>query len=338
MKSITRMLLAAVMACSASIAPFTAAQAATFSLTLNSNLALDMSGNADVALLGDPGNVLFPDVGGGLAADGGPASVDGWGFLNVDAALTTSGAGVSSVSTNIFIDNSTGVQDVTVTTDISVFFDLVLTDVDGRLGRNFADGLGVLTGEAADATGNTVTFSPAQSLDVSLSQSFQVACPVTGCGDPTLVEIIELGSSTIANQIQIDLLDGNGVALDLNGNGANDFLKFSASNFLVGDADLNDVVIGDIVIPDENLAEVLDALLAFALGGDGAASIETPIGITSGSLDFEGKTGDALVDPPWTIALAGSIVEPLAAVPAPGTALLLGAGLAFLTRRARSRR
>ncbi len=269
-------------------------------------LEMDLSGPAVPIPVGsDPGNVNFPDVGGGLAPDGGPASQEGYAFVDSEVIVTLSSqrgtdpglastgkahAYLARTGANTLQDDGLACGDAEIDPEeldgeqfvvdsfFDVFFDITVTDVDDRPGRDFA----------GQPDGASMTF---QDNGPAHMESF-VDGIIFDKGAPNFGLIPPPESAPYIGHFNIEIPLG----ADINGNEENDKIKFTLVTHTVGDENREFIQLPDGTVIDEFDSEAF----------------------------LEGAIVDESTDPPFTIGLTGPtmassmLVNPVALQKDPG--------------------
>lgn len=234
----------------------------------------------------------------------GSGAGDAYAYVASDVSVTESASDVSSVSATLatLLDDVTGDIVLDIVSSITLFPEFHFTDADPALDY---------TGSGPGATISVVPSSP-----LTASTHDQVRIEVTAL--TPLLDAIVAGTTDITSLAALPgvtvtdlgattsgLSFTESLARDINGNGINDGMTINMGDFVS--------------------LEDLDFALDSSPGG-------LTLDLSSLSLTFSGSVQDSLTDPPIdTISVTGpALAAPLSAVPVPGTAALLGLGLAGL--------
>jgi hypothetical protein len=233
-------------------------------------LEMDLTGPpVPIPVGSDPGNTNFPDTGGGTAADGGLASDSGYAYVDSAVTITLSSQrnpdpGPASLGKAFaFLGGQAGDNGLVgngecggeinpeelhgeqfiVDSFFDVFFDITVTDVDSRPGRDFA----------GQPDGATIVLQDNQAEDME-SRAFVVFdkdLPNFGLIPPP-------ETAPYIGHFQIVIPLGG----DINGNGEDDVLKFTLVSHAAGDENRTFIQLPDGTVIDEfNSKADLDGLI-----------------------------------------------------------------------------
>jgi hypothetical protein len=300
-------------------------------------VSLDLGGGPyPLPLASDPGNTLFPDAGGGSAADGGLASIEGYGFVDAEVSITLSsqrptdatppGPGPPSLGIACATDDPDPVGQRKCFPDIppvvtpidpaeldgktfhvdsffDVFFDITVTDVDSRPGRDFA-------GQADGASFLLPDNGPASMSAESYLRDFDQNAPNFGLIPPPEV-------APYIGHFQIEIPLG----ADINGNvgecladgdpaeDCNDKIKFTIASHAAGDENRTFTQ-----LPDGTVLDEFDSA-AFLEGAIVDERTDPPFTLGAGDKDFPAFTGPGALIGPTTAT--SKLLNPITAAGPP---------------------
>ena len=289
-------------------------------------VSLDLTGGPyPMPLASDPGNANFPDVGGGLAADGGLASDSGYGFVDAAVSITLSSQrpadapipGPGPPSTGIACaTNDPGGPDGTnreclfgapppqdnpidpaeldgqtfqVDSFFDVFFDITVTDVDDRPGRDFA-------GQGDGASFLLPNNGPAHMIAQGYLREFDVSAPNFGLIPPPQL-------APYIGHFQIEIPLGGDINGNANPDGScvadptlacNDKIKFTIASHAAGDENRTFTT-----LPDGTVIDEFDSA-AFLAGAIVDESTDPPFTIGAGSPAAPAFSGPGALTGPTT--------------------------------------
>lgn len=274
--------------------------------------SLNLSGGAyPLPLASDPANQLGDSIEGYGFVDSmvtitlssqrptpGPRSLgEAFAFLE-QPALATAVNGLVGDPPPIDPDALDG-QQFNVDSFFDVFFDITVTDVDARPGRDFA-------GQPDGASISLLDNGPA------MMRSFYTA--IFDKDAPNFGLIPPPQAAPYIGHFQIEIPLGG----DINGNGENDKIKFTIASHAAGDENRTFTV-----LPDGTVIDRFDSA-AFLEGAVVDESTDPPFTIGSGSPSAPAFTGPgALAGPTTATSTLLNPVVPPAGVPDPGSTILL---------------
>ncbi len=293
-----------------------------FDLELNS---LDLSGGPyPVPLASDPGNALGD-------------TVDGYGFVDSTVGITTSSqrqtspgpASLGHATAFCFTcppPNSpapagSGPQPINpaeldgheffVESFFDVFFDITISDVDARPGRDFA-------GQSDGASIFLMNNGPAR-IQASYMTLFDEDAPNFGLGPPPEADpFIGLFSTEIP------------FGFDINKNGENDKVKITAGALSASDTNRTFITLPDgTVVNQFDTASLINALIT-------DESTDPPFTLGTGSFPTPSFGGPGAFTGPATTT--SNLLNPIVQAPEPGTLVLFGIGLGGLVLLRRRRK
>jgi len=276
-----------------------------FDTTLES---LDLSGGPyPMPLASDPGNALGD-------------SVEGYGFVDSTVLLTLSagmatlgeacalgggGVGVDAGQSECDFFPANPIDPMELDGDhfdvqsfFDVFFDITVTDVDNRPGRDFAG--------QADGASFTLTDNGPASVSTFHAATFDKDAPNFGLIPPPQ-------SDPYIGHFDIVIPLGG----DINGNGEDDKIKFQLASHAAGDAFRTFTT-----LPNGTVIDEFDSA-AFLAGAVVDVSTDPPFTLGAGSSNNPAFSGPGALTGPTTAT--STLVNPV--VPEPSTALLLVVGL-----------
>jgi len=276
-------------------------------------LSMDLSGGPfPMPLANDPNNFLGD-------------SVEGYGFVDSQVTITLSSQRVTDPgprsggrrSAFVLPEGDAGVGDLKiidperldgqqffVDSFFDVFFDITVTDVDTRPGRDFA-------GQPDGTTIALLDNGPA-AISAQYTAIFDKDAPTFGLFPPP-----EADPWVGYFQIEIPL------GFDANGNGENDKIKFTLGSHSAGDSNRT-----FIILPDDTVISAFDSA-GFFEGAVVDESTDPPFTLGAGSPGAPAFSGPGALTGPTTAS--STLLNPI--IPEPASMSLLALGLLALLRR-----